>query len=103
MARPVRLVLSSPAARQLEDITASLAQDNPSSAEDAYVAIVGAARGLTTSTAQGQAGRIHETRELAVGATPYVIVFRANASEVTILAVFHRARDFAKPVGAPEA
>lgn len=91
----MRLVLSRPAARDLEDIVSSIVLDDPRAAEGVHAAIVEAARGLMTSPAMGRAGQIHETRELPVASTPYRILYRADANELTILAIFHRANDVA--------
>ena len=44
----------------------------------------------------GRTGQIHGTRELPVTATPYIIIYRADSTTVTILAVFHGARDIAR-------
>ncbi|MBK9072385.1 MAG: type II toxin-antitoxin system RelE/ParE family toxin [Myxococcales bacterium] len=40
----------------------------------------------------GRTGRVKGTRELVVGATPFVIVYRVNAADLEILAVLHSAR-----------
>ena len=41
----------------------------------------------------GRPGRLPGTRELAIAALLYIIVYEADAGTVTILAVFHTSRD----------
>ena len=40
----------------------------------------------------GRTGRVKGTRELVVRATPFVIVYRVNATSLQILAILHSAR-----------
>ena len=93
-----RLVIAEPAARDLEDIVDYIALDNPVAAEGVYRGIVAAARKLPEFPALGRPGRHPETRELNVPGLPYLIVYEVNAKTVTILAVFHIARDLTQAV-----
>jgi len=92
----VRLVFAEPAARDLEDIIAFIALDDRRAAEEVYRAIVGASSLLIEFPALGYAGRMPVTREYSVTKLPYVIVYEVSASEITVLAVFHGARDLAR-------
>jgi toxin ParE1/3/4 len=44
----------------------------------------------------GHVGRFSDTRELTVTGLPYVIVYQVAGDTVTVLAVFHGARDLAR-------
>ena len=92
----MRLVVADPAARDLDSIINYIALDNPSAAEVVYRAIVAAAERLTRFPEIGRSGRLPDTRELPVSNLPYVIVYEVGADVVTVLAVFHAARDLAR-------
>lgn len=91
-----RLVIAEPAACDLESIVDYIALDNPVAAEGVYRGIVAAAQKLPQFPAIGRPGRHPETRELSVSGLPYLIVYEVGAETVTILAVFHTARDLAQ-------
>ena len=91
-----RLVIAEPAARDLEGIVDYIALDNPIAAERVYRGIVAAAQNLPQFPAMGRPGRHPETRELSVSGLPYLIVYAIGPEVVTILAVFHTARDLAQ-------
>jgi toxin ParE1/3/4 len=88
-----RLVIAEPAAHDLESIVDYIALDNPVAAEGVYRGIVAAVQKLPQFPALGRPGRHPETRELSVSGLPYLIVYEVSAEAVTILAVFHTARD----------
>ena len=90
------LVIAEPAARDLEGIVDYIALDNPDAAESVYRGIVSAAEKLPEFTALGRPGRHPETRELSIADLPYLIVYEVESEAVTILAVFHTSRDFAR-------
>lgn len=73
-----------------------IALDNPIAAESVYRGIVAAAQKLPQFPALGRLGRHPETRELSVSGLPYLIVYEVGGEAVTILAVFHTARDLAQ-------
>ncbi len=73
-----------------------IAQDHPVAAEGVYRGIVAAARRLPQFPAIGRPGRHPETRELSVSGLPYLIVCEVGAEAVTILVIFHTARDLAQ-------
>lgn len=90
------LVIAEPAARDLDGIVDYIALDNPVAAEGVYRGIVAAAQKLPQFPALGRPGRHPETRELSVAGLPYLIVYEVSAEAVTILAVFHTARNLAQ-------
>ena len=92
----MRLVFTEPAERDLDSIIDYIALDNPSAAEQVDRAIVATARRLTEFPEIGRTGRLPGTREFSVSSLPYLIVYEVGADVVTILAVFHTARDLAR-------
>jgi toxin ParE1/3/4 len=92
----MRLVFAEPAARDLDDIIAYIALDNRSAAERVYRAIVAAAEQLRDFPEIGHAGRLPGVRELTVVSLPYIVVYQADGETVTVLAVFHGARDLVR-------
>jgi len=92
----MRLVFAEPAARDLEDIIDYIALDSPSAAENVYRAIVAAAERLCDFPESGRAGRLPRTREWTVVSLPYLIVYQVRDDALTVLAVFHGARDVAR-------
>jgi len=91
-----RLVFAEPAERDLDSIIDYIALDNPGAAETVYRAIVATAERLTNFPEMGRSGRLPGTREFPVSSLPYLIVYEVGADVVTILAVFHSARDLAR-------
>lgn len=91
-----QLVIAEPAARDLEEIVEYIALDSAVAAEKVYRGIVEAARRLSEFPAIGRPGRYSGTRELSIPRLPYLIVYEVSAEVVTILAVFHTSRDFAR-------
>ena len=89
------LVFAEPAARDLDSILDYIAIDNPTAAKNVYRSIVASAERLIQFPEIGRAGRLPETRELPVSSLPYIIVYEVSLDVVTILAVFHGARDLA--------
>lgn len=92
----MRLVFAEPAERDLDSIIDYIALDNPAAAEKVFHAIRAAAERLADFPDMGHAGRLPDTRELPLAGSPYVIVYQAAADTVTVLAVFHGARDLAR-------
>ena len=92
----MRLVFAEPAARDLADIVDYVALDDRQAAEAVYRAIISATGLLVEFPSLGHPGRLPGTREYSVAALPYVIVYEADASALTVLAVFHGARDLAR-------
>ena len=89
----MRLVFTEPAASDLDDIIDYIALDNPAAAERVFRAIVASSKRLSEFPGLGRPGRLSATREFAVTGLPYLIVYEVDAEAVTVLAVFHGARD----------
>lgn len=94
-----RLVIAEPAARDLAGIIDYIAFDNPAAAQRVYGAIAASARRLVQFPEMGRPGRLQDTRELSISSLPYLIVYRVGAEEVTVIAVFHTARDLSRALG----
>jgi toxin ParE1/3/4 len=92
----MRLVFAEPAARDLDDIIDYIALDNPLAAEKIFRTIVAAAERLRDFPEIGHIGRLPDTHELPVVSLPYVLVYQLSPNTVTVLAVFHGARDMAR-------
>lgn len=82
------------AVRDLSALRAYIARDNPAAAGRVAAAILERARLLREHPLLGRAGRIHTTRELVVSGTPYTLVYLPEADRLTILRVFHQARQW---------
>lgn len=89
----MRLIYTDPAERDLLGILQWISLDSPSAAEGVYIAIVAMAERLREFPNIGRRGRLAGTRELVVPSLPYVLVYQADADVITVLAVFHAARD----------
>jgi toxin ParE1/3/4 len=92
----MRLRFAQAARQDLEDIIDYITHDSLDAGEKVYRAIVASAQRLTEFPKVGRRGRIRGTRELPVSALPYLIVYEVDADFVTILAVFHGARNSAQ-------
>lgn len=93
------LQIAGPAARDLDTIVNYIAQDNADAAHRVFRAIVQTVQNLPQFPALGRPGRHPNTREITVAGLPYVIVYQVGADTLTIVAIFHTARDVARAVG----
>ena len=80
------------AERNLEQIGAYIAEDNPHAAERVIVRIADSVALLADHPALGRAGRFPGTRELVVPNTPYIVVYRVRDAFLEILRILHGAR-----------
>lgn len=94
----MELVFAEPAARDLGLIIDYIAIDDPAAAEKVFRAIMGSMERLRQFPHIGHVGRIKGTRELSVASLPYIAVYRVDTEVVTIVAVFHAARDLARAI-----
>ena len=92
----MRLVFAEPAAADLDDIIEFIALDDPAAAERVYRVIKAATDRLRDFPEIGHPGRLPGTRELSVVSLPYVITYEVERETVTVIAVFHGARDLAQ-------
>jgi len=92
----IRLIFAEAAKNDLESIIDYIALDNPIAAEAVYRAIISAGALLNYFPQMGRPGRLPGTRQLTVPGLPYLIAYQINADQLTVLAVFHGARDLAQ-------
>ena len=67
-------------------------ESSPAAAGKMLDRIFSATELLERFPATGRRGRIAKTRELLVNPTPFLIVYRADASKIEVLALLHAAR-----------
>jgi toxin ParE1/3/4 len=89
---PVEIVWSPLALARLREIRAYIAKDKPEAAERLVVRIVAIVDALKHHRNLGRAGSRPGIRELIIGGTPYVILYRVRGRRVTINTVWHAAQ-----------
>lgn len=89
---PVEIVWSPLARARLEEIRAFVALDKPDAAERLAIRIVAVVEALRNQPYLGRAGSSPAIRELVIGGTPYIILYRVRRNRVTICTVWHAAR-----------
>lgn len=82
------------ALHNLEDIGAHIARDDPIAAMRMVDRVEECTTGLEDHPKRGRPGRIDGTRELVVSGTPYLVVYRIEASTVDVLRVLHGAQQW---------
>ena len=87
---PVEIVWSPLARERLREIRAYIAQENPYAAERVATRIVSLVEALRHHTHLGRAGAEPGIRELVIGGTPYIVLYRG--SRVIINTVWHGAQ-----------
>lgn len=80
------------ASRDLYQVEAYIAEDDPRAAVRVVLRIIEAVTRLEDNPGMGRAGRIDGTRELVVSDTPFIVPYRVKGEWVEILRVFHQAR-----------
>lgn len=90
----MKLRITRHADRQLTEIRAYIAKDNPRAADEVVAKIRAAATRLTEHPEMGRSVPGGRSREWPVRTLPYVIVYRVDVqkAELLILAVFHGSR-----------
>jgi toxin ParE1/3/4 len=83
----------SPLARtRLREIRAYVAKDKPVAAERLAIRIVAVIEVLREHPYLGHAGTGAGVRELIVGGTPYVVLYRVRAKRIIIQTIWHAAQ-----------
>jgi toxin ParE1/3/4 len=77
--------------RNLDEVEAYIAQDNPDSAMRVVLKVIRSVEQLPDSPGLGRPGRILGTRELVIGGTPFLVPYRVRGEVIEILAVLHGA------------
>lgn len=89
----MQVVLAEPAERDLASIIDYIALDNAAAAKKVFRSIESTLFRLADFPELGRPGRLPGTRELRIASLPYLVVYEATADLVTVVAVFHTARD----------
>ena len=82
------------ALRNLDQHADYIAKDDPNAAGNAVQRIRAAVDQLANYPNMGRTGRVSLTRELILGGTPWIIVYRVRADVVEIIRVLHGAQSW---------
>ena len=84
---------------RLEEIEAYIAQESPTAAKKLIFTIIKkTATQLSKYPDSGKPGRLMGTRELLFSDTPYLVVYTVRSNIVTVLTIFHTAKNFDRDV-----
>ena len=89
---PVEIVWSPLARTRLRQIRAYVARDKPAAAERLAMRIVTLVDSLRNHPRLGRLGAEPGLRELVVGSTPYIILYRVDDRRVTTRTIWHTAQ-----------
>lgn len=84
------------AQRNLSELQQYIALDSPQNSIVIAKRIVEAVGLLATQPNMGRPGRVRETRELVISATPYIVAYRTGKNELTLIAIFHGSQKWPK-------
>ena len=79
------------AVQDLRSLHKYIILENPLSANRVAQRILSAVNYLIEQPAMGRKGRVHNTRELVVSGTPFIIPYRVKNKNIEILRIFHNA------------
>ena len=89
---PMEIAWSRNALARLREIRQFVAADKPVAAERLVLRILSLVAALRTHAHLGRAGAEPGTRELVIGGTPYIAIYKAGRKRVTILTIWHGAQ-----------
>jgi len=89
---PVEIVWSPLARARLRQIRAYVARDKPEAAERLATRIVAMVEALRSHPRLGRVGAEPGIRELVIGSTPYIVLYRVQDQRVTISTIWHAAQ-----------
>jgi toxin ParE1/3/4 len=89
---PVEIVWSALARARLREIRAYVARDKPKAAERLAIRIVAMVETLRNHPHLGRVGAEAGIRELVIGSTPYIVLYRMRGQRVTISTIWHGAQ-----------
>lgn len=89
---PLEIVWSPLARARLKEIRTYIAQDKPDAAERLSARIVAVVEVLRNFPLLGRAGSEPGLRELVVGGTPYIVLYRVSKKRITISTIWHGAQ-----------
>lgn len=85
----LEIVWSRKALHRLTEIREYVAKDKPEAAARLAARIVSVVSGLRLHPYLGRAGAEPGIRELIIGGTPYIVMYKAGRKRVTILTIWH--------------
>lgn len=80
------------AARDLEQVEAYIAREDPAAAVRVVLRVIEAVELLAVQPGVGRPGRIEGTRELVINDTPFLVPYRQKDGYIEILRVYHHSR-----------
>lgn len=89
---PVEIVWSALARSRLREIRDYVARDKPEAAEKLAVRIVAIVEALRNHPYLGRVGAEPGIRELVIGGTPYIVLYRVQGRRVAISTIWHAAQ-----------
>lgn len=89
---PVEIVWSPLARTRLREIRTYVARDKPEAAARLATRIVAVVEALREHPYLGRVGAKPEIRELVIGGTPYLVLYRVQGKHVTINTIWHGAQ-----------
>lgn len=89
---PVEIVWSALARTRLREIRAYVARDKPEAAERLAIRIVAMLEALRNHPHLGRVGAEPGIRELVIGRTPYIALYRVLGQRVVISTIWHGAQ-----------
>ena len=92
----MQIVWLKTALKNLDELGAYIAQDNPIAASQTVNLITSQVKQLSTQPAMGRPGRVLGTRELVISNTHYLVPYRIKNNTVEILRVFHTSQQLPK-------
>ena len=81
------------AVSDLAEIRDFISESDPEAAGAVVDRVLRSVERLESFPNSGRVGRISGTRELVVPGLPYIVVYTCNDTDVSIIGVFHGARD----------
>lgn len=88
----MEIVWSPLALKRLREIRSYVALDKPEAAERLATRIVAVVEALKNHPRLGRAGATPGVRELVIGGTPYIVIYRIHRTRVVITTVWHGAQ-----------
>lgn len=89
---PVEIVWSPLARTRLREIQTFIARDKPEAAARLATRIVAVVETLRQHPHLGRTGTEPSSRELLIGGTPYLVLYRVVGTRVTITTIWHGAQ-----------
>jgi toxin ParE1/3/4 len=89
---PVEIVWSALARNRLPEIRAYVARDKPEAAERLAMRIVAVVEALRNHSHLGRIGAEPGIRELVIGGTPYIVLYRVRGERVVIGTIWKGAK-----------